>query len=103
MHSPLAWNAATMLASSHASTYSATAAARFALIFAGGWIKRQTSDRLNAIAESSNTDDDAYLRALFSTVGYKFTGNKTETVKQIGNAVPPQLADALLSAHLNAA
>lgn len=33
-------------------------------------------------------------------VGYKFAGTKTDAVKQIGNAVPPELAAALLSAHL---
>lgn len=32
--------------------------------------------------------------------GYKFAGTKTDAVKQIGNAVPPQLAEALLGAHL---
>lgn len=32
--------------------------------------------------------------------GYQFSGNKTENVKQIGNAVPPAVADALLSVHL---
>jgi site-specific DNA-cytosine methylase len=31
---------------------------------------------------------------------YQFAGNKTETVKQIGNAVPPELAAALVSCHL---
>lgn len=33
---------------------------------------------------------------------YKFTGNKSEVVKQIGNAVPPGLADAVVSARLRA-
>ena len=32
--------------------------------------------------------------------GYKFAGNKSEVVKQIGNAVPPGFANALLSAYL---
>lgn len=32
--------------------------------------------------------------------GYKFVGNKSEVVKQIGNAVPPGFANALLSAYL---
>ena len=32
--------------------------------------------------------------------GYRFTGNKTQTVKQIGNAVCPEVAAALLEAHL---
>ena len=31
---------------------------------------------------------------------YKFVGNKSEVVKQIGNAVPPGFANALLSAYL---
>lgn len=31
---------------------------------------------------------------------YRFTGTKTDAVKQIGNAVPPQLAAALQSVHL---
>ncbi len=31
---------------------------------------------------------------------YKFPGNKTQTVKQIGNAVCPELIAALFSAHL---
>ena len=31
---------------------------------------------------------------------YKFAGNKSEVVKQIGNAVPPGFANALLSAYL---
>lgn len=35
--------------------------------------------------------------------GYQFTGTKTDAVKQIGNAVPVELAAALQSAHLPAA
>ena len=31
---------------------------------------------------------------------YNFSGNKSEVVKQIGNAVPPGFANALLSAYL---
>jgi DNA (cytosine-5)-methyltransferase 1 len=33
---------------------------------------------------------------------YRFSGNKSERVKQIGNAVPPTLADAYISAQLKA-
>lgn len=32
--------------------------------------------------------------------GYQFAGTQTDAVKQIGNAVPPELAAALLGAHL---
>ena len=34
--------------------------------------------------------------------GYKFCGNKTEQIKQIGNAVCPKLSEALISAALSA-
>jgi DNA (cytosine-5)-methyltransferase 1 len=33
--------------------------------------------------------------------GYQFTGTKTDAVKQIGNAVPPAIANALMKAHFN--
>lgn len=33
-------------------------------------------------------------------IDYRFTGTKTDAVKQIGNAVCPQLAAALQSVHL---
>jgi site-specific DNA-cytosine methylase len=37
------------------------------------------------------------LAAAQGLAGYKFTGKKTEVVKQIGNAVPKGLATALCS------
>jgi DNA (cytosine-5)-methyltransferase 1 len=34
-------------------------------------------------------------------VGYKFSGTKTDSIKQIGNAVPRNLARAIVLAALN--
>lgn len=40
-------------------------------------------------------------RGMSFPADYQFTGNKTQVVKQIGNAVCPEIANALLGAHLD--
>ena len=39
-------------------------------------------------------------RAMSFPEGYKFSGNKTEVIRQIGNAVCPKLSEALIDAAL---
>ena len=79
--------------------------------FIGGWIARKCADKLNEIAASASTDDDGYLRDLFSQPAYKFgafvallIGIRLPSLADLERAIKLQKEAAIdAGAHLPAA
>ena len=58
------------------------------------------SNGFNEACSTTLLQPHELARGMSFPADYRFTGTKTQTVKQIGNAVCPQIANALLSVHL---